>query len=62
MLIEEEFRIVAGKEFHSAGPATPNILFPNCRFALFTRKSPLEAERSPYLDSTAAHDVTKDDK
>ena len=57
--MKEEFRIVVGKEFHSAGPATSNILFPNCRFAPFIRKSPLEAERSLCLDSKAAHGVTK---
>ena len=62
MFIDDAFRIVAGREFHSAGPATSNILFPNWRFDLLTRKSPLEADRSPYLDFTAAHVVTEDDR
>src|SRR6218665_1687733 len=32
---EEDLRIGSGREFHPAGPATSNILFPNCNFALF---------------------------
>jgi len=31
-------------EFQPAGPATSNILFPNCNFALLTTKSSFEAE------------------
>jgi len=43
--IDEYLRIGSGREFHSAGPATSNILFTNCKFTLLTTKSPFEAER-----------------
>src|SRR6218665_1061664 len=41
---EEDLRIGSGREFHPAGPATSNILFPNCNFAILTTKSSFEAE------------------
>jgi len=43
VFIEEDLQIGCGREFHAAGLATLNILFPNCEFALLTTKSCFEA-------------------
>ena len=44
-IYEEDLRIGSCREFHPAGPATSNILFPNCNFDLLTVvKSSLEDE------------------
>ena len=59
VFIEEDLRFGTGREFHSAGPGTSNILFPNCKSSLLTTNFPFEAERNPCLDSSAAIDRLK---
>ena len=52
----------SGKLFHSAGPASEMARLPRFRLENWMAKSPFVAERRPFLDGRAEHDVTMDDK